>query len=93
MDDLISRQAVINVIDKIFPVEPMLNDYTQGITCGAALAKTYIEQLPSAQPEVVRCKDCKFYTQMRPDLKIGICSLACRHLGDDGFCSEAGKEK
>jgi hypothetical protein len=51
MDDLISRQAVINVIDKIFPAEPMLNDYTQGITCGAALAKTYIEQLPSAQTD------------------------------------------
>jgi hypothetical protein len=49
----------------------------------------YIEELPSAQPEIIRCKDCKFYTEMRTDLKTGICSLACRHLGDDGFCSEA----
>lgn len=89
MNDLISRRAAINIIDKIFPAEPMLNDYTQGITCSAALAKTYIEQLPSAQPEIVRCKDCKFYTKMRADLKTGICSLASRHLGDDGFCSEA----
>ena len=38
--------------------------------------------------DVVECKDCKFYTAMRPDLKEGICSLACRHLGDDGYCSE-----
>lgn len=51
MSDLISRQAAMDVIDKIFPVDPMRNDYTQGITCGAALAKTYVGQLPSAQPE------------------------------------------
>lgn len=49
MDDLISRQAVIEVIDAVFPVDPMKSEYAQGIACGAALAKTYVEQLPSAQ--------------------------------------------
>ena len=49
--DLISRQAAIEVIDAVFPVDPMKSEYAQGIACGAALAKTYIEQLPSAQPE------------------------------------------
>lgn len=49
MDDLISRQHAIDVIDKIFPADPMRNDYTQGITCGAALATEYIKQMPSAQ--------------------------------------------
>ena len=52
MDDLISRQAAIDVIDAILPVEPMKNEYTQGITCGAALAIEYVKQLPSAQPEL-----------------------------------------
>lgn len=51
MDDLISRQEAIDVLDKIFPADPMRNDYTQGITCGAALATEYIKQLPSAQPD------------------------------------------
>ena len=51
MDDLISRQAAIDALEKIFPADPMRNDYTQGITCGAALATEYIKQLPSAQPE------------------------------------------
>ena len=51
MDDLISRQAAIEVIDAVFPVNPMKSEYAQGIACGAALAKTYVEQLPSAQPE------------------------------------------
>jgi len=51
MSDLISRQSAIDVIDKIFPADPMRDDYTQGITCGAALANIYVAQLPSAQPE------------------------------------------
>jgi len=51
MSDYISRQAAIEVIDAVFPVDPMKSEYAQGIACGAALAKTYIEQLPSAQPE------------------------------------------
>ena len=49
--DLISRQAAIEVIDAVFPVDPMKSEYAQGIACGAALAKTYVEQLPSAQQE------------------------------------------
>lgn len=48
MNDLISRQAAIEVIDAVFPVDPMKSEYAQGIACGAALAKTYVEQLPSA---------------------------------------------
>jgi hypothetical protein len=52
-DDLISRAAAIEVIDAVFPVDQMKSEYAQGIACGAALAKTYVEQLPSAQPEIV----------------------------------------
>ena len=51
MDDLISRQAAIDALDAIFPVDPTKSEYAQGIACGAALAKTYVGQLPSAQPE------------------------------------------
>ena len=49
MDDLISRQAAIEAIDAVFPVDPMKSEFAQGIACGAALAKTYVEQQPSAQ--------------------------------------------
>lgn len=51
MSDLIDRQVAIDALDKSFPVDPMRNDYTQGIACGAALATVYIKQLPSAQPK------------------------------------------
>lgn len=62
MDDLINRQQAIDAIDAIFPVDPMKTEYAQGIACGAALAKTYIEQLPSAQPDyekiITEIKQC-----------------------------------
>ena len=51
VNDTISRQAAVEVIDAVFPVDPMKSEYAQGIACGAALAKIYVEQLPSAQPE------------------------------------------
>ena len=49
MDDLISRQAAIYIVE---------------FECGewSGLAKTIaeeIKQLPSAQPDIIRCKDCK----------------------------------
>lgn len=66
MDDLISRQAAIEVIDAVFPVDPMKSEFAQGIACGAALAKTYVEQLPSEQPEP---EELDF---VQPHKKIGV---------------------
>lgn len=48
--DLIDRQAAIEAINAIFPVDPDKSEYAQGIACGAALALTYIKQLPAAEP-------------------------------------------
>lgn len=81
--DLISRQAAIEVIGAVFPVDPMKSEYAQGIACGAALAKTYVEQLPSAQPEIIRCKDCLMH---------GVCRFE-QGLGLDGYCSQAERRE
>ena len=53
MDDLISRQAAIDgkiCIQRANGVE-IYDDY--------AVPVEYLEQLPSVQPEIIRCKDCK----------------------------------
>ena len=53
MSDLIDRQAAID----------RLTEYGNGravfISVGEAVIR--IEQLPSAQPEIIRCKDCKHW--------------------------------
>ena len=49
-----------------------------------------IKQLPSAQPDIIRCKDCKFYTAMNRKTKSGICSLIMhQNFGDDWYCAGA----
>jgi hypothetical protein len=90
--DLISRQDAIALADKLkddLPDDERIADAAMAHNEGILEYQTALSLLPSAQPEIIRCKDCKFYTEIRTDLKTGICSLACRHLGDDGFCSEA----
>lgn len=52
--DLIDRQEAIDRIETIFPVDPHANECAEGVAIGAALAKQYIETLPSAQPERMR---------------------------------------
>ena len=63
-DDLISRQTAIDALQKeINKVIPPFDDVMGSIRCGVRLARNIIEDLPSAQPEIIRCKDCKHWTQ------------------------------
>ena len=57
MSDLISRQAAIDALDKRFDSIPMEQ------TTEILLLRKDLRNLPSAQPEIIRCKDCKFYRQ------------------------------
>ena len=84
MDDLISRQAAIDAINT-------LHDKPNAwLDC----AVDAVVALPSAQPEIIRCKDCMYGEQDE------ICRWYCRGLGcqigdDDGsgFCSDAERRK
>ena len=53
MDDLISRQAAIEVINSHFGFN-IEEEY------GSAVQEV-INGLPSAQTEIIRCKDCKYW--------------------------------
>jgi len=50
MDDLISRQAAIDIV--VF-------ECGEWIGLAKEISKQ-LKQLPSAQPEIIRCKDCKW---------------------------------
>ena len=46
------------------------------------------------QPEIVRCKDCKFYSPMNRETKTGICSLLMhQNFGDNWFCAGAERRE
>ena len=80
MSDLISRQAAIDAIRG----EIEINGYSHVVDV--------LEQLPSAQPEIIRCKDCKFYRQ-----EIDMCdepySTAHNVVHEDDFCSKAERKE
>ena len=100
MDDLISRQAAIDVINKeqkeldVSDV-PALYAYSK--------CKTIIKLLPSAEPQIIRCKDCKHWIpydwmfsevwQSRniddyPEDEIG-CDCCDMSMKANDFCSRA----
>ena len=51
LNDTISRQAAISHVDDV----PYIKDHPNV----GLLWKAWIESLPSAQPEIIRCKDCR----------------------------------
>lgn len=77
MKDLIDRQALFEEYDRLHVGEP-------------GKARKMIEDAPSVQSEIIRCKDCKFYSPMNRETKTGICNLTMhQNFGDNWFCAGA----
>ena len=79
MQDLISRQAAIDAI----MCEPTDAHYPSWYA-------ERLEQLPSAQPEIIRCNSCKHWTQSTGKMKgygLGRCDFHDVDLVTcNGFC-------
>ena len=54
MNDLISRQAAIDALDEIEA------EVADGYGYQYAKWREYFVEMPSAQPEIIRCRNCKF---------------------------------
>ena len=80
MDDMISRQIVINAIDTIE------SEVADGEGFQYEKWREYFHDLPPAQPEIIRCKDCKHYDG-RP------CGIVDWYNTADDFCSRAERRE
>ena len=84
MDDLISKQQAIRW------VKTECNPYgkpTLEFESGKKVIE-HLEQMPSAQPEIVRCKDCRYRKFV--DFGMGDClhPSGCRGIAfDNHFCA------
>lgn len=77
-EDTISRQAAIDAIYHHLP------------SVSRTRARTMLHEVPSVQPEIIRCKDCKFGEQ--DEVGRWFCrSLGCQIGNEDGsgFCADA----
>ena len=84
MDDLISRRAAIDAVQNR---HMMLNKEK-------VLLINDLEKLPSAQPEIVRCKDCK-YAEYIDDVQTLWCTECGqgRTVAPNDFCSYAERRE
>lgn len=83
-DDLIRRQDAIKALEKWKEGEARtIKDYGEvfvsGRTSAFADAIAAMVFVPSAEPEIIRCKDCLIH---------GVCRFE-QGLGLDGYCSQA----
>ena len=94
MNDLISRQAAIDALSMMQGIVA-----ENGVRKGISLAWQQIKDLPSAQPEVICCKDCKHRPTLdedgEPDFPTFRCPCQCEDFyyswmpKDDWFCANA----
>lgn len=89
MDDLISRKAAIDAVENITSSMSVCinSDECYGMKKMQRQAVIELANLPPAQPEIIRCKDCKYYEET--DSRIGTCLLTISGAQVDGFCSWA----
>ena len=102
MDDLISRQAAIDAMNT--RLEDIKLTWRGKVKKGEIAMyldmRGVIETLPSAQPEIIRCKECKYQNKFFHEDKrrkeggyyIFGCELADEYSHvclDDDFCSRA----
>lgn len=86
MDDLISRHAVI---DKLKREKKILYS-----PVGAEYLIKAIEDLPSAQTEIIRCKDCKHRYVDGENVRFNVCELNHNKVqSDDWFCADAERKE
>ena len=79
MSDLISRQAAIDLWEKYHPT----------IAVDAMQYDAELRQLPPAQPEIIRCRNCKFASgDSRICMKFGHSPI-----GELDFCSFAERRE
>lgn len=84
MNDLISRQSAIDAIEKhIRTVEEpyQLTDTDRILNHAFDIAASCVYNLPSAQPEIIRCKDCKHLEEWSDT--DGTRTLSCDTTYDD----------
>ena len=79
VNDTISRAAALDALDKRFDSIPMEQ------TTEILLLRKDLRKLPSAQPEIIHCKDCK-YNPNPPECGNAACVLFYGMTDQMGFC-------
>ena len=83
-DDLISRQTAIDALKRD---EALVRAF------GYQHAIDAVQALPSAQPEIIRCKDCKYFDPLTEDFDYNFCDAWAGGTNEDMFCGFAERRQ
>ena len=96
MDDLISRQDAIDALGEKPLVWDDLSDFDLGKAAQWSDDVDAIKALPSAQPEIIRCKDCK-YSRMTVDGDCKYCDIwfpdEAEYMDGNYYCGSAERRE
>ena len=90
-EDVISRQAAIDALDGEIEITGRTN--AEAVKGYVRLVKDRLERLPSAQPEIIRCKDCKHYNGEDRDICCPLADYAQSKCGADWFCADGERKE
>lgn len=91
--DTISRQAAIDAVEALayhadkYVIDSDVHE-VHGFRTGLAVAERQLSLVPSAQPEIIRCGECKYYTPVTAHCEIRGKGLYLIR-GMEDFCSRA----
>lgn len=94
MSDLISRQAAIDALRTCQTY--LFHTYDPDKKISLESAEFEIEQLLSVQPEIIRCKECRYYEWMNnrvPAEQTWFCHNWNAETGKDDYCSYAERRE
>lgn len=88
--DLIDRQAAIDALRTCYETETIsMDNGDEYINYADAVAE--IEQLPSAQPEIIQCKNCGWWQKEWPADNMGrhYCKMVDDRTDREFYCANA----
>lgn len=90
MDDTISRQAAIEALGEMPEVWEEDDDEGRGEQNQWYMDKIAIEALPTAEPEIIRCGECKHNYVDGDNVRFNVCELMHNKVqSDDWYCADA----
>ena len=95
MEDLIKKQDAINAVAELVSSMSVCIsiDECHGMKRMQGMAVRTLDELPSAQPEIIRCKDCKYRNENKildsSNSKIGWHPCDIVMTNNNWFCADA----
>ena len=69
-------------------LKELFPDNGEGSWTYNATVKAYIDALPSIQPDIIRCKDCEWWTKQENSIQ-GRCALHKMYPSGNWYCGTA----